>query len=87
MSLNIKNERVHALAREAARLTGQSQTSVIEEALERLLAERRDEGRSARNARVDQVFAQIDARPVSDADRAATQKFMDDLYDEHGLPR
>lgn len=39
MSLNIKNERVHALAREAARVTGKTQTSVIEEALERLLAD------------------------------------------------
>lgn len=39
MGLNIKNERVHALAREAARLTGQSQTSAIEEALTRLLAD------------------------------------------------
>lgn len=87
MSLNIKNERVHALAREAARLTGKSQTSVIEEALERLLAERRTDPASARNARIDQVFSQIDARPVSDADRAAAQRTMDDLYDERGLPR
>lgn len=37
MSLNIKNERVHALAREAARVTGKTQTSAIEEALELLL--------------------------------------------------
>ena len=33
MSLNIKNERVHELAREAARRTGMNQTSVIEAAL------------------------------------------------------
>ena len=37
MGLNIKNERVHALAREAARVTGKNQTSAIEEALELLL--------------------------------------------------
>ena len=40
MSLNIKNERVHALAREAARITGKSQTGVIEEALEKRGARR-----------------------------------------------
>ncbi|WP_420114184.1 type II toxin-antitoxin system VapB family antitoxin, partial [Pseudactinotalea sp.] len=38
MGLNIKNERVHALAREAAAITGKSQTGAIEEALQRLLA-------------------------------------------------
>ncbi len=37
MSLNIKSEQVHALAREAANRTGQSQTSVVAEALTRLL--------------------------------------------------
>lgn len=37
MGLNIKNPRVHELAREAARRTGKSQTGAVEEALERLL--------------------------------------------------
>ena len=45
MSLNIKNERVHELAREAARRTGKSQTRVIEEALEKLLADLEHERR------------------------------------------
>ena len=47
MSLNIKNEHVHDLVREAARRTGKSQTSVVEEALRRsqaVLAERRRQG-------------------------------------------
>ena len=35
VSLNIKNERVHELARELAARTGKSQTAVIEEALRR----------------------------------------------------
>jgi antitoxin VapB len=39
MSLNIKNERVHDLVREASRLTGQSQTSVVEAALRHYLDE------------------------------------------------
>lgn len=37
MGLSIKNERVDALAREAAALTGLTQTGAIEEALIRLL--------------------------------------------------
>ena len=39
MSLNIKNPRVHQLAREAAQRTGLTQTGAIELALERLLTE------------------------------------------------
>ena len=34
MSLNIKNERTHALVRELAERTGQSQTSAVEEAVD-----------------------------------------------------
>ncbi len=50
MSLNIKNERVHELVREAARRTGRSQTSVVEAALEAYLRDLdalRDAGSSA----------------------------------------
>ena len=39
MGLNIKNERVHELARQAAAATGKTQTDAIEEALTRLLAD------------------------------------------------
>lgn len=86
MSLNIKNERVHELAREAARLTGKSQTAVIAEALEKYVAEVSGVGeRAARRHRLDVVFAEIQAT-VTDADRAATKKVMDEMYDENGLP-
>lgn len=78
MSLNIKNERVHELAREAARRTGRNQTSVIELALERLLA---DIGRdSAGAARIDLIHAMQRAVSHTDLD-------TDDLYDADGLPR
>ena len=39
MSLNIKNEETHRLVRRLAELTGQSQTSAVEEAVRRRLAE------------------------------------------------
>ncbi|GAA4844462.1 hypothetical protein GCM10023221_23420 [Luteimicrobium xylanilyticum] len=86
MSLNIKNERVHALAREAARVTGQSQTSVIERALEELLErEKWESERDKRNRRIEEVLAEIDTR-TTDEDRARARQIMEDMYDENGLP-
>lgn len=76
MSLNIKNERVHDLAREAARRTGMSQTSVIEVALERLLADMSDEGT------IDRLIAGLQ-KDVATHGRLST----DELYDEAGAPR
>jgi antitoxin VapB len=86
MSLNIKNERVHQLVREAAQRTGLSQTSVIEEALKHYLRDL-DEQQSATRRRVDEILAVFDAR-LTDQDRAEMTKMMDDLYDDGtGLPR
>jgi len=89
MSLNIKNERVHALVREAARVTGMSQTSVIEEAVVKLLAELGvDPVEADRQRRIDMATAislRWQERPrVPGDDRILTE---DDLYDpETGLP-
>lgn len=84
MSLNIKNEHVHALAREAASRTGKTQTSVIEEALARFLAELDEQqARPARHTEIDRILADIDDR-LDDSARA--RMTTDDLYDEHGLP-
>lgn len=87
MSLNIKNARVHDLAREAARLSGKSQTAVIQEALEKYVAELAGvDDRASRQHQLDLLFAEIDAIEVTDEDRAATRAFMESLYDENGLP-
>jgi antitoxin VapB len=84
MGLNIKNERVHALAREAARRTGKSQTSVLEEALVSLLADLdREPGVEDRRAQVKGLLDDVDRR-LSDDDR--TRMTTERLYDEHGLP-
>ena len=86
MSLNIKNERVCRLAKEAARVSGLSQTSVLEKALEAFLADHDAAGAArARRARVDRLLAEIDAR-MTDEHRAAIQRNLDELYDDHGLP-
>jgi antitoxin VapB len=83
MSLNIKNERVHDLAREAAQLSGMSQTAVIEEALTQYLDHLRDDEQTRR----ERVQALLDDfhRRLTLADRAAMT--TDDLYGEDGLPR
>lgn len=86
MSLNIKNEHVHDLAREAARLTGQSQTSVVEEALVRLLADL-ENSPAATAARVADLLATAaDFRARMDPGEEPLSS--DWLYDdETGLPR
>ena len=85
MSLNIKNERVHQLARDAAARTGLSQTSVIEEALVQYLR-RLDDEQGAKRRRVDEILADIDAR-LTDKDRDEMRAFAEDMYDDLGLPR
>lgn len=93
MGLNIKNERVCALARDVARRTGQNQTAAIESALERYLAElladteeaRRAEEAAARAHRVSAILRDVDAL-MSEEDRAALRTADEGLYDDAGLP-
>jgi antitoxin VapB len=85
MGLNIKNERVHRLAREAAATSGYSQTRAIEEALKRYLAELGAVPRRASSqAAVEHILADLDRRLTDEARAALT---CEDLYDDAGLPR
>lgn len=89
MSLNIKNERVHDLARKAAEVTGRSQTGAVELALEELLRTHGidpDEGKI--RAKVD-VARRIVAEYVSDHTRANPAiGDIESLYDTaSGMPR
>jgi antitoxin VapB len=92
MSLNIKNERTHALVRRLADLTGTSQTSAVEDAVQRrldeVLREQRDadDDQARRRARVDLILTDVRA-DLTDADRALLRGADADLYDEAGLPR
>jgi antitoxin VapB len=86
VSLNIKNERVCRLAKEAAALTGQSQVSVLEQALEAFIEERSKDAQAEERARrVFELLAEIHAS-ITDEDRAAAKRFMEEMYDENGLP-
>jgi len=89
MGLNIKNPRVHDLAKEAARITGKSQTGAIEEALEGLL---RAYGADPAEARVAEKIDAVNGLVVDyladagDDNREITT--VDDLYEgTTGLPR
>lgn len=89
MSLNIKNQRVHDLAREAARVTGKTQTSAIEEALVLLLkeydADPAQRERERKLARVRQITADFD-RDLTDEDRARIRTYKEWMYDDNGFP-
>ena len=85
MSLNIKNEETHQLARELAALTGESMTDAITIALRERL-ERETHERSV-ETRVQELrsIARRCARLLEDGPSAV--EHGDYLYDEDGLPR
>lgn len=85
MAINIKNEQVLELVREASRLTGDSQTGAIETALRELIAHRNAVPRSTRLDLVWQTLDLVDGS-VDDAQRLRMQRTMDEMYDESGLP-
>ncbi len=84
MSLNIKDEETHRLARELAQLTGESQTTAvtiaIRERLDRLHA-------AGRPSMADRLLAigRNTAPRLQEPFRSAEHGEL--LYDDHGLPR
>lgn len=88
MSLNIKNPRTHELVRELARRTGQSQTSAVEEAVARRLADlgAGDDDDDVALLAAQRLVADFRAE-LSPQDRVRILAAQDDLYDEAGLPQ
>ncbi len=85
MSLNIKNEETCRLARELARLTGESMTGAITVALEeRLERERRQRSVEAR-LRDMRAISERCAKLLGDGPSAVDHGDL--LYDERGLPK
>ena len=84
MGLNIKSEEAHRLARELARVTGESMTAAVTEAVrERLERVRQQEatGLADRLLAIGKDCAARLKEPFRSADHG------DLLYDERGLPR
>ena len=83
MSLNIKNERTHALVRELATLSGMSQTEAVEDAVTRRLEQLRRSAREGLSERLLELGR-------TSAQRMGPERFENSdewLYDENGLPR
>lgn len=89
MGLNIKNPRVHDLAKQAARVTGKSQTGAIEEALERLLRSYGADPAHARIAeKIDAVHGLVVEYAADPGDESREIATVEDLYDDAtGMPR
>jgi antitoxin VapB len=103
VSLNIKNERTHALVRELAALTGMSQTSAVEDAVRRRLDEVRASRGVTGNPRrpaarytpedVERRRAAVERiaaqfrAETTPEQRAEMRDHGDWLYDEWGLPK
>ena len=84
MGLNIKNEKTCLLAREPARLTGETMTGAITVALrERLAREKRQRGLDARIEALLAIGRRC-ARSLEPGPSAA--EHGDLLYDDRGLP-
>ncbi len=77
--MNIKDPKVHELAKELARLRGSSATAAVRGALEEALAAERRRGKDLSAA-----LARLQRRAASTRDEWHSP---DDLYDENGLPR
>ena len=84
MALNIKNEETQKLAKELAKLTGESMTSAVTEAVR----ERLDRVRTARGAGLAERLLRIGkecAAQLQEPYRSIDHGEL--LYDEKGLPR
>jgi antitoxin VapB len=85
MRLNIRNPEAHELATELARLTGESMTKAVTEAIrERLERERRRRGAQDLSAELLAIGRRCAAHmrpPIHSSDHG------DLLYDEQGLPK
>ena len=85
MSLNIKNEETHQLARELVALTGETMTGAVTVALrERLERERRERSVETRLRRLRAIRKRC-VRMLKDEGPSAVEH-GDLLYDEKGLP-
>ncbi len=83
VSLNIKSPKAHALAAELARLTGESMTKAVTEAIrERLERKQRERDREKLVAEAMEIARRVASYPRKD--RRSHGEF---LYDERGLPR
>jgi antitoxin VapB len=84
MSLNIKNDEAHSLAQELARLTGESMTAAVTEAIRERLERVRGNSNKGLAERLMEIARECGPRwkePYRSIDHGAL------LYDEKGMPK
>jgi len=88
MGLNIKKPSTEAAIRELASQTGESLTEAVESAvrekLERIKVTSRPQTGAELLERLQPLLDEIAAKRI---DHRSSQEIMDELYDEHGLPK
>jgi antitoxin VapB len=82
MSLNIKSEQAHRLARELAQLTGESMTAAVEKAVEERLERVRGKSKEGMAEKLLKI-----ARSSGPLWRKPYVSLEELLYDEKGLPK
>jgi antitoxin VapB len=84
MSLNIKDEKTHRMARELARLTGESLTAAVNEAVRERLERVRGSSRKSMAERLMEIGKDC----ASHLKEPYKSMDVDELlYDENGLPK
>jgi antitoxin VapB len=84
MSLNIKNEQTHALARELAEITGESITGAVTVAVRERLDRLQQRGRKGMAAQLMAIGADCAAR-LPESFRSINPDDL--LFDENGMPK
>jgi antitoxin VapB len=84
MSLNIKNEETHRMAQELARLTGESMTAAVSEAIRERLERVRGNSGKGMAARILEIGRDCAAHLEEPFKSMDIDEF---LYDEKGLPK
>ena len=84
MSLNIKNEQTHRMARELARLTGESMSAAVNEAIRERLELVRGKSNDEMLKRIMKIAEESGPRWK---EPYRSREHGDLLYDEKGLPK
>lgn len=87
MSLNIKNPQTHALARDLARLTGETITAAITTAVRERLERLHGSEVSTRRAKAERLRALAEDAALRWGTEMRTGDPTTALYDDAGLPR
>ena len=90
MSMNIKDERVHAMARELAARRGTTVTDAVRQALRAELERNADSGEASKAAiatKQQQLLTLLESfKTLPWTDGRSSRDLQDELYDDDGLP-